>query len=292
MLKIITYDTISRVKNMRKVNYQIIKDKLTQAITNALYTVDFQVISLIKEKRVSESSSLACWALDKIIENDLVARETNSFPCQDTGMAIVFINFGQDVFIEGGLINDAVNDAVKDAYSLARKSILDPITRKNTLDNTPAIIHTQIVKGNKIEISFMAKGAGSENMGRLYMLTPSKGIQGILDSVLDCVKKAGANPCPPIIIGVGVGGDMEKACELAKHSLLREPNSSNQDPQLDLLEKEILSEVNNLKIGAQGLKGDTTCLAVMIEKYPTHIGMLPVAVNIQCHSSRHTTIVI
>ena len=193
-----------------------------------------------------------------------------------------------------GYIEDILNEAVHQSYTenYFRKSTLDPLSRINYNDNTPAIINTRIIKGDSLTVHFLAKGAGSENMSALYKLTPSKGNQGIIDSVVDCVFKAGANPCPPIIIGVGIGGDMEKACTMAKHALIRPTGTPSDDPKLRQLEQDILHEVNNLDIGIQGFGGKNTAISVAAEKFATHIGMLPVAVNIQCHSVRHGKVVL
>lgn len=207
-------------------------------------------------------------------------------------MAVVFLRLGQDVHITGGSLYAAIDEGVRRGYSQGylRKSVLDPLTRENTGDNSPAVIHTEIVDGDRLEITLAPKGFGSENMSKLAMLKPSDGIEGIKAFVLDTVIEAGANPCPPIIVGIGIGGTMDKAAYIAKRSLLRRLGEKNPDPQLAQLELELLGLVNSTGIGPQGLGGKTTALAVHIEAFPTHIAGLPVAINIQCHCARHRSI--
>lgn len=273
---------------MKTLSVKDIIEPIAEQIKFSLVHVEESVCAILKN--LNESSPSAKWALDQIIENNAFAITDNSPACQDTGMAVFFLEVGQDLHLIDGYIEDAINEAVRIAYAEHRKSILHPLTRKNTQDNTPAIINTRIVPGDILRVSFLAKGAGSENMSALYMLTPSKGREGIISCVVDCVKKAGANPCPPIIIGVGVGGDIEKACEMAKFALLRPTGQFSSEPDNSDLEKDILREVNKLGIGIQGFGGNNTALSVAVETCPTHIGMLPVAVNIQCHSVRHFTL--
>ncbi len=236
----------------------------------------------------NETNQNARFALQTLVENARIAEEKGLPVCQDTGMAVFFIRLGQDAHIEGGLLEDAVNEGVRIGYAENgyRASVLDPITRINTKDNTPSIIHLQLVKGEDMEIYFMPKGFGSENMSKLYMLTPSKGLNGVVDAVVDAVKQAGANPCPPVVVGVGIGGTAEKAMELAKVQLLREVGQPSPDQTLADLEKAALERINALNIGAQGFKGRTTAYAVHMGKFPTHIAALPVAVNIQCNAVR------
>ena len=250
--------------------------------------------SALKKAVLSENNSNAKFALDMILQNNDVAK-TNDLPvCQDTGMAVFFVEYGQKVNFVGGAFEDALNEGVRRGYKKFgyRASVLDPITRKNTGDNTPAVVHTRIVEGDTIKVSFMAKGFGSENMSRLFMLTPSQGLDGVKHAVIEAVKLAGANPCPPIVVGVGIGGTAEKAMEIAKHALLRDVGKSSCDKQLATLEQELRKEINALGIGAQGFGGGNTALAVHIEKYPTHISALPVAVNIQCHAVRVASVVV
>ncbi|MBO4554923.1 MAG: fumarate hydratase [Clostridia bacterium] len=235
-----------------------------------------------------EDNSAAKFALETIVSNDDLAKREDLPVCQDTGMAVFFVEYGANVNFVGGDFEEAINKGVRRGYKKFgyRASVLDPIDRKNTGDNTPAVVHAKIVAGDKIKISFMAKGFGSENMSRLYMLTPAEGIDGVKNAVLDAVKRAGSNPCPPIVVGVGIGGTAEKAMQIAKEELLREVGKPSKDETLAKLEKELLDEVNALGIGAQGFGGKNTALAVHIGKYPTHISALPVAVNIQCHAVR------
>ncbi|HEY8423791.1 MAG TPA: fumarate hydratase [Clostridia bacterium] len=277
---------------MKVISADQILSAAKKLIADSVLNIESQTCALLRQ--LDEKNEYAKWALDQIIENINYAKQNNLPPCQDTGLAVFFLEIGQDVHITGGYIEDVLNEAVRQAYAenYFRKSTLDPISRINFNDNTPAIIHARIVKGDNLTIAFLAKGAGSENMSALYMLTPSKSRQGIIDCVVDCVRKAGANPCPPIIIGVGVGGDMEKACLMAKHALTRPTGEPAKEPDLRELEQDILKAVNKSGIGIQGFGGDNTAISVAVEKYPTHIGMLPVAVNIQCHSVRHGKIVL
>jgi len=243
--------------------------------------------------REIETSPLAKEALDMIIKNMEVAAAENMPMCQDTGMAVVFVEIGQEVYVKGNLAN-AINEGVKQGYrdGYFRASVVaDPINRKNTGDNTPAVIHYNIVEGDKLKIEVMPKGFGSENKGMVKMLTPSDGIAGIKSFVLDTVVKAGADPCPPIVVGVGVGGTMEKAALLAKEALARVYNKGS-DPYWSAVEDELLCEINKLNIGVAGFKGSTTALGVQFLTYPTHIAGLPVAVNIGCHVSRHKSVVL
>lgn len=239
-----------------------------------------------------ERNENAKFALEMLVENARIASERKLPVCQDTGMAVIFVELGQDVHIEGGLLDSAIDEGVRRGYTSNgyRASVLDPITRINTRDNTPAVKHISIVEGDGLKISFLPKGFGSENMSRLYMLTPSQGIEGVKRSVIDAVKLAGSNPCPPIVVGVGIGGTAEKAMLVAKEQLLREVGKPSEDDTLAALEKELLCEINALGIGAQGFGGDTSALAVHIGKYPTHISALPVAVNIQCNAVRVSSI--
>jgi len=252
------------------------------------------ILSTIKKSAESEDAELGRYALDKIIENAKIAKDASLPLCQDTGLAVVFIELGQDVHVSGDF-NEAVQEGVRRAYrdGYLRKSICDPFTRENTGDNTPAVIHTEIVKGDKIRIIAMPKGGGSENMSSSDMLLPSAGIEGIKKHIVDIVRKAGSNPCPPIIVGAGIGGSIEKSALLAKKALFRplgEPNRS--DPRLATFERETLDEINRLGIGPQGYGGKTTALAVHVEMMPCHIASLPVTVNIQCHVARHKEAVI
>lgn len=266
-------------------------EDLVAAVENLVHACSSLTPSCESALRVAlekEDNPSAKFALDTIVNNNDLAKREDLPVCQDTGMAVFFVEYGADVNFVGGDFEEAIDEGVRRGYKKFgyRASVLDPITRKNTGDNTPAVVHTKIVKGGDLKISFMAKGFGSENMSRLYMLTPSQGIEGVKNAVIDAVKCAGSNPCPPIVVGVGIGGTAEKAMQVAKEELLREVGKPSEDETLASLEKELLDRVNALGIGAQGFGGKNTALAVHIGKYPTHISALPVAVNIQCHAVR------
>ena len=248
----------------------------------------------IVECRKNETFPVAQGILDQIIENYGIADENNVPVCQDTGMACVFIDVGQDVHVEGNL-EEAIHEGVRQGYrdGYLRKSVVrDPLDRVNTGDNTPAMIYYNIVPGEQIKITVAPKGFGSENMSQIKMLKPSDGLQGVKDFVVKVVEDAGPNPCPPVVVGVGVGGTFDKAAFMAKKALTRPVDSHNEDPFYAALEDELLEKINALGIGPQGLGGKTTALAVLIEKYPAHIASLPVAVNINCHVTRHQSEVI
>ncbi len=253
------------------------------------------VAAAVKRAADDEKNELAHSVMCDICKNIEIAREDDLPVCQDTGMAVVFLEVGQDVHIVGGSIYDAVNEGVKIGYEkgLLRKSIVgDPIKRINTGDNTPAVIHTSIVEGDKITVTVAPKGFGSENMSAVKMLTPSEGYDGVVNFVIETVKKAGGNPCPPMIVGVGIGGDFEQCAYLSKKALCRDISLPNSNEFYQKAEQELLSKINGLGIGPQGFGGKTTALAVNIETAPTHIAGLPVAVNIGCYVSRHKTEVI
>jgi fumarate hydratase subunit alpha len=240
----------------------------------------------------NEESPVGREVLGQLIENARIAREEHIPICQDTGLAVIFLEIGQDVHLVGGDLKEAVHQGVREGYGegYLRKSSCHPFTRANTGDNTPAVIYTDIVPGDRLKIWVVPKGGGSENMSRLFMLPPSAGLAGVKEKIVETVKEAGPNPCPPTIIGVGIGGTFEQAALQAKKSLLRDLGSANPDPELDQLEKEILDQINKLGIGPQGLGGRTTSLAVHIRLLPCHIASLPLAVNVQCHASRHKEI--
>ncbi len=242
----------------------------------------------LEEARVKESSPACAFALDTLIKNGDVAGENQMPVCQDTGMAVVMLEIGQDVFLSGKPLNEAVNSAVRRAYAdgYFRKSVCDPLTRKNTGDNTPAAIHTDICAGERVKITFMPKGFGSENMSRLYMLKPAQGIDGIIEAVCETVRLAGSRPCPPVYVGVGIGGSFDTCAFLAKKALTRDIGSRNPRADVAEIEQKALEKINGLNIGCQGFHGDVTALSVSCECAPTHIAGLPVAVNIQCHCVR------
>lgn len=229
-----------------------------------------------------------------LVENAEIAKEKNIPICQDTGMAVFFVEIGQEVLIEGDTLTDAINEGVRQGYEegYLRKSVVSPINRINTKDNTPAVIHYDMVKGDKIKIEFAAKGFGSENMSKMKMLKPSDGLEGIKKFIIDTVSEAGPNPCPPMVIGVGIGGTVDKCAQIAKKALFRELGEFNKDENIAKLESELLTAINKLGIGPQGLGGTTTALGLNIETFPTHIAGLPVVVNINCHASRHKKVVI
>ena len=272
--------------------------KITETVKNLCIEANCHLSSDIKEciKRfhADETWGQAKEILERIIENYEISDERNQPVCQDTGVACVFLKVGQDVHVSGD-ITEAVNEGVRQGYDegYLRKSVVrDPLDRINTGDNTPAMLYFEIVPGDKIEITVAPKGFGSENMSKIAMLRPSDGLQGVKDFVIKTVEEAGPNPCPPIVVGVGIGGTFDKAAYLAKKALLRPVDVPNDDEFYAELEEELLNEINNLGIGPQGFGGRTTALAVNIEKYPTHIAGLPVAVNINCHVTRHCTEVI
>ncbi len=255
---------------------------------NCLLTDD--IYECLKKCRTDEKSPLGRDILGTLVENADIARCETAPICQDTGMTVVFIEIGQDVHVAGGSIDDAVNEGVRRGYEKGylRKSVVkDPFDRVNTKDNTPAVIHYDIVPGDRFRITVAPKGFGSENMSRLRMLKPSQGLDGVRDFVIRTVSEAGANPCPPIIVGVGIGGTMERAAYLSKKALLRPVGERNPNPELAKLEIELLEAVNGLGIGPAGFGGTTTALAVNVLTYATHIAGLPVSVNIGCHATRH-----
>lgn len=275
---------------MKTINSKIITSAVKEMCLKTGVFLDKNTLKELEKAKEIEDNQTAAFALDIMIKNARIAEKSSSPLCQDTGMAIVFADIGQDVQIDGEFIEDSINEGVRQAYKegFFRKSVLDPLSRKNTGDNTPAVIHYNIIEGDKLHLKVMAKGFGSENMSKLFMLTPSEGIEGIKKAVLNTIKASGGKPCPPIVVGIGIGGTMEKAAILSKKSLFRDIHSKNPDPLLDELENQLLTEINTLNIGAQGLGGKTTALKVLIEKYPTHIAGLPLAITVQCHAVRHT----
>ena len=274
---------------MRIINSSEITNIVKDMCIEANIYLGNDVKNAIRAYEKEEESILGKNILNILMKNCEIAEEKQIPICQDTGMAVFFVSIGQDVHIEGMNITDAINEGVRQGYleGYLRKSIVYPIDRINTKDNTPAIIHYDIVEGDNITIEFAPKGFGSENMSKLKMLKPSDGVNGIKQFIIETVKEAGPNPCPPIVVGVGIGGTIEKCAQIAKKSLLRELGNHNEDETIKQLEIDILKDINNLGIGPQGLGGNTTALAVNIEAFPTHIAGLPVVVNINCHASRH-----
>lgn len=279
---------------MRKINSEQIVEQVKKLCIEANLYLGEDVLSCIKEKVKSEKSEVGRNILNILVENAGIAKEKNIPICQDTGMAVFFVELGQEVVIEGDTLTEAINEGVRQGYEegYLRKSVVSPISRVNTKDNTPAIIHYDMVKGDKIKIEFAAKGFGSENMSKMKMLKPSDGLEGIKKFIIDTVSEAGPNPCPPMVIGVGIGGTVDKCAQIAKKALFRELGEFNKDENIAKLESELLASINKLGIGPQGLGGTTTALGLNIETFPTHIAGLPVVVNINCHASRHKKVVI
>lgn len=276
---------------MRRISTQDIAKKVEKLCIDANYNLNEDVKDALKKALDKEQSSLGKEILEQILENAAIAYKEKMPMCQDTGMTVVFLEIGQDVSIVDGDLYEAINQGVRQGYQKGylRKSVVDDpfIHRINTGDNTPAIIHMSIVPGDQLKIVIAPKGFGSENMSALKMLKPADGVKGIKDFVIDTVKKAGPNPCPPIVVGVGIGGTMEKAAYLAKRALIRSLGQHHENDEVASLEKELLDEINQLNIGPQGLGGNTTALGVNIETFPTHIAGMPVAINMSCHATRH-----
>jgi len=274
---------------MREIHVRQVTETVSRLFIEANTVLGEDVLSALRQAKEREESPTAVEVLGELLENAAIAREEQVPMCQDTGLAVVFVELGQDVHIEGGFLYDAIQEGVRRGYreGYLRKSACHPFTRANTGDNTPAIIHLELVPGDRMRIVAVPKGGGSENMSRVVMLTPAVGKKGVVDFVIDRVRESGSNPCPPIVIGVGIGGTFEKAAILAKKALLRPLGSVHPDQEVAALEAEIFRRVNDLGIGPQGYGGRTTALGVHIEMMPCHIASLPVAVNIQCHAARH-----
>ena len=275
---------------MRRINVETITQNIKEMCIEANHFLSPDMKKVFDEAAASEESPLGRQILGQLEENLCIAGEEMIPICQDTGMAVVFIKVGQDVHLIGGRLADAVNEVVRQGYEQGylRKSVVgDPIERINTKDNTPAVIHCEIVDGEQIDITVAPKGFGSENMSRVFMLKPADGIEGVKDAILTAVRDAGPNACPPMVVGVGIGGTFEKCAEMAKHALTRNLEEESPVEYVRDLEKEMLETINNLGIGPGGLGGRTTALAVNIETYPTHIAGLPVGINICCHVNRH-----
>lgn len=276
---------------MREINATLIAETIARLCVEANRNLPADVCAALHQAAQDEPFAPARDILDLLVKNEGIARETQMPICQDTGMAVVFADVGQDVHIVGDF-EAAIHEGVKRGYvdGLLRKSVVtDPLRRVNTKDNTPAIIHTRLVPGDQVTLTVAPKGFGSENMSRLAMLTPAAGVEGVKDFVLETVRLAGANPCPPMVLGIGIGGDFEQVAELAKRALMIPLDESNADPFYAELEQELLSAVNATGIGPQGFGGKTTCLGLHILQKPTHIAGLPVAVNVSCHVTRHAT---
>jgi len=276
---------------MNKIESIQIKNKVKELFLKANYHINQDLMKLLQQAQRKETSPIGKYILNMIIKNSKIASKEEVPICQDTGLAVVFIELGQEVHLVGGDFAEAINQGVEEAYKegyFRKSTVDDPVfERKNTKTNTPAIIYTDIVPGDKIKLLVMPKGFGSENMSTIAMLKPADGAEGIINFVVETVKKAGPNPCPPTIIGVGIGGTIEKAMVIAKKAIVRKINQPNKNPKYAALEKEILTKINNLGIGPAGLGGNITSLAVHIDYLPTHIAGLPVAVNVCCHAARH-----
>lgn len=280
---------------MREINVELITSAVRNLSIESNYFLGSDIKDALQKSREEEPWKLASEVLDKIIINSEIASNEQMPMCQDTGMACVFVEIGQDVHLVGGRIEDAINEGVRRGYEegFLRKSVVgDPIKRINTKDNTPAVIYYDIVDGDKIKITLAPKGFGSENMSKIGMLKPSDGLEGVKKFIIETVKSAGPNPCPPMVIGVGIGGTFDKAAYLAKKALLRPINIRNNDDFYKEMEIELLEKINELGIGPQGFGGRTTALGLNIETYPTHIAGLPVAVNINCHATRHKEVIL
>ena len=275
---------------VRRINVKRITKAVRKLFIEANTVLDEDVIEALHQAQSREESETGRQVLQKIIENADIARRKKMPICQDTGLAVIFVELGQDVHITGGPLHAAIEEGVRQAYNegYLRKSVCDPLSRKNTTDNLPAIIHVDIVSGDRLKIVAMPKGGGSENVSAAKMLTPAAGIDGIKKFIMDTMAAAGANPCPPVIVGVGIGGSLEQSCVMAKKALLRPVGEANRiDERVEQIEKDLLKSINDLGIGPAGLGGRVTALAVNVEMMPCHIASLPVAVNIQCHVARH-----
>ena len=280
---------------MREIKVSEITKAVADTVCEINYSLSNDMQKALDKAISSETDALGKEILLQIEKNAKIAKEEKIPICQDTGLCVVFLQIGQDVHFCGGSLYDAINEGVRQGYTdgyLRKSAVSDPIERVNTNDNTPAIIHTDIVDGDKVTLTISAKGFGSENTSRLFMLKPADGLDGVKEAVINAVTDAGANACPPMVIGVGIGGNFEKCAVMAKHALTRDAGSHSDIPYVAKLESELLEKINGLGIGAAGLGGKTTALAVNIETYPTHIAGLPVAVNICCHANRHKTVIL
>ena len=279
---------------MRVLDLQLVTNNVKQLLLDGCVAIPNNVLCSLKKAYLNETNILSKEVIGKIIDNDELAIAKNLPLCQDTGIVVVFLEIGSQVVFDGD-IYQAINEGVRQAYieGYFRKSVVKhPLDRVNTKDNTPAIVHTKIVAGDKVKISIAPKGGGSENMSVVKMLIPADGIKGIKQLVIDTIVAGGGKPCPPLVVGVGIGGDLEKAALLAKEALFREIDDINPDPIAKQLEEELLDEINATNVGPMGFGGKTTCLAVKVNTYPCHIASLPVAVNLQCHAARHKECII
>jgi len=283
---------------MREIEFDVIVKAVRDIIVHCGTDLPQDAYDALKTAMENEKSPVSKEVIRQILENADIAKNEKRPLCQDTGLAVFFVNVGEDVKIKGGLLRDAINKGTEQGYidAYLRASTCEPFSRANLKDtigyNLPAIIHFDLVAGDKIDIEYAAKGGGSENVSRARVFPPAAGKDGIVEYVKEVISDAGPNPCPPITVGVGIGGTFEKACISSKHALFRNIGSENEDPEMKELEERMMTEINNLGIGAMGMGGTKTALAVHIESNPCHIASLPVSVNVQCHSSRHTHITI
>lgn len=290
MIVLVSLNNIEWRNHMRTIKTEEITKNIKEMCIEANYELSADVKCRMLDSVETESNELGKQILSQLKENLEIARQDQIPICQDTGMAVVFLKIGQDIHLEGMNLEDAVNEGIRQGYQegYLRKSVVgDPLMRENTKDNTPGVIHYEIVSGDQLEITVAPKGFGSENMSRIYMLKPADGLEGVKEAVLETVKLAGPNACPPVVVGVGIGGTFEKCAILAKKALTRDLEKRNDIPYVAALEEELLKEINQLDIGPGGLGGSTTALGINIEIYPTHIAGLPVAVNMCCHVNRH-----
>lgn len=279
---------------MREFDVKLVTDAVAKLCIDANYNIPQDVLEKLKFSCENEESPVAKDILTQIIENDILAKETKVPMCQDTGLTVVFLEIGRDVHLSGDIyeaVQEGVRIGYKDGY-LRKSMVKDPFNRVNTGDNTPAIIHTKLVEGDKVKIIIAPKGGGSENMSTVTMMKPSDGLKGVKEFILNFIDKAGGNPCPPIVVGVGIGGNLEKSALLAKEALLRDVSDVNSDENLRTLEEELLRDINKLGIGPMGLGGRTTALAVKVKVHPCHIAQLPLAININCHAARHKEVIL
>ena len=279
---------------MREIQAKQITEVVKKLCIDSNLYLGEDVLKAFEKGKQMEESPVGKEMFDQLTENARIARDEKVAMCQDTGLAVIFVELGQDVHVAGGDFNAAIHEGVRQGYKegYLRKSSCHPFTRKNVGDNTPAIIHLEMVPGDKINITMAPKGGGSENMSTVVMMTPSEGVEGIKKRVVEWVKQAGSNPCPPVVVGVGIGGTFEHAALIAKKALLRTLGQKNPDPELAALEDELLTKVNNLGIGPQGLGGRITALAVHVNMVPCHIASFPLAINLNCHAQRHKEAVI
>jgi len=279
---------------MREIQYQDIIKAVKDTVIDINYHLDQSLVARLKQAKQSETKQTALEILNDIIENQDIAKEGKIPLCQDTGVVVVFLEMGRLAYVDGD-IYEAIQQGVREGYKegfLRNSMVFHPFDRVNTRDNTPAMIHTKLVAGDQIKLRIAAKGGGSENMSLVKMLTPADGIEGVKKLVLDTIFFAGGKPCPPLIVGIGLGGNLEMSALLAKEAIFRDLDDASDDPIIRQLEEDLYTEINRLGVGPMGVGGDTTCLAVKINHYPMHIASLPVAINIQCHSARHKDVIL